>query len=53
MSTFTEKINLKGIENMKTFIVPEIEIVPFEVEDVITTSGVTPPDAGDDGLGWG
>ena len=36
---------------MKKFMEPEIEILKFNVEDVITTSGE--PDPGDDGLGWG
>ena len=38
---------------MKKFMEPEIEIVKFSIEDVITTSGEEAPDAGDDGLGFG
>ena len=36
---------------MKKFMEPEIEVVKFDVEDVITTS--TDPENPDDGMGWG
>lgn len=40
---------------MKKFMEPEIEIVKFTVEDVITTSngGEVEPGVGGDDLGWG
>lgn len=36
---------------MKKFLDPEIEIIKFTVEDIITTSDE--PTNGDDDLGWG
>lgn len=36
---------------MKKFMEPEIEVVKFNVEDVITTSG--DPENPGDGMGWG
>lgn len=38
---------------MKKFMEPEIEIMKFSVEDVITTSGEEQPGTGDDDLIWG
>ena len=35
---------------MKKFEEPKIEILEFQLEDVITTSGE--PGSGDDDLGW-
>lgn len=35
---------------MKKFENPEIEVVNFSIEDVVTTSGDLPGD--DNGLGW-
>lgn len=37
---------------MKKFETPEIEVVNFAVEDIITTSSEELPDAGENGMGW-
>ena len=35
---------------MKKFEFPEIEVIAFEVEDIVTTSGGL--DSGNNGTGW-
>lgn len=38
---------------MKEFVYPEIELVEFEVEDVVNSSLDPEPDNPEGGLGWG